>query len=403
MGLTDKISPFQPESPVKPENFEGRKEIIDKNLPFLRQSASGRPTHFLIKGKRGMGKTSLAEFFNNIAEKEYKMVGVHVLNDGVHSINDLIHQIIERLLNEIRKETWSEKIFNKLKNNVKSAELFGIKLEFTHDEKVISNIKDNFAFFLKDIIDNFEDKNGLVIIIDDINGLSHNNEFVNWYKSFADTLSIEFGDTIPLSLILTTYPENAQILHEYNPSFTRLFKHITVEELTNSEIKDFFTKTFKKVNMALKREAVDLMVRYSSGLPNMMQEIGDGVFWMNGQNIINEKIAFNGIIRAGDQIGVKYLRHVLDTSIRSDEYLTIFKKLGSDFGKSAFDRDYSFKKQKMLEKLNDKESKVFTDFLKRARSLNILEFSGAKKSGHYKFTSNLFPIFFMIESLKEEH
>ena len=91
MELTEKISPFQPESPVKPENFEGRNEIISENLPFLRQSAFGRPTHFLIKGKRGMGKTSLAEFFNNIAEKEYKMVGGHVLNDGVHTINDLIH------------------------------------------------------------------------------------------------------------------------------------------------------------------------------------------------------------------------------------------------------------------------------------------------------------------------
>jgi len=92
----------------------------------------------------------------------------------------------------------------------------------------------------------------------------------------------------------------------------------------------------------------------------------------------------------------------LDSSIRSDEYLKIFKKLRSDFGDSAFDREYSFKKKDFAEKLNNKESKVFADFLKRARSLNIIEFSGAKKSGHYKFTSNLFPIFFMIEVLKEE-
>jgi len=34
-----------------------------------------------------MGKTSLAEFFNNIAEKEYKMVGVHVLNDGEYIVS----------------------------------------------------------------------------------------------------------------------------------------------------------------------------------------------------------------------------------------------------------------------------------------------------------------------------
>lgn len=54
----------------------------------------------------------------------------------------------------------------------------------------------------------------------------------------------------------------------------------------------------------------------------------------------------------------------MDSSIRSDEYLTIFKKLGSDFGEFAFDREYSFRKKDFAEKLNNKESKVFTDFLK---------------------------------------
>ncbi|WP_297898247.1 ATP-binding protein [Methanobrevibacter sp.] len=397
MNQFNKISPFQPEEPVEPEKFEGRKNIIEKNLPFLNQAANGIPTHFFIKGKRGMGKTSLASYFKDIAERKYKMVGVHVLNDGVHDIDSLIKQIIERLLNEIEKETWSDKIKEKLKDHIKTVQILGNKIEFNPDKRTTSHIKDNFPFFLKDLVENFDDKKGLFIIIDDINGLSETPDFANWYKSFADTLSTRFRGELPIAFILTTYPENAQKLYDHNYSFNRQFKHIDIEGLENNEIRDFFIKSFGSLNIDIEKEAMDLMVSFSSGLPNMMQEIGDGVFWINNDFVINKEIALKGIIRAGGEIGIKYLQPALDNSIRSERYLTIFRELGNDFTSSDLTKEYTFRKRDFASKLNTKEQNAFGDFLSRAKELKIIEYAAAPNTGVYKFTNNLYPIYFFIQ------
>jgi len=404
MELIDKQSPFQPEEPVKPENFQGRKEIIEKYLPYIKQSANGNSQHFFITGKRGMGKTSLAAYLNEYAKHKYQMVGVHILNDGVHNVESIIKQIVERILNEIQEESWADKIINEFENHVEKVGFFGTTIKFKNNEKkLVENIKDNFAVFLNDIAKEFSDKKGILIILDDINGLTESPEFANWYKSFADTMATTYRGESPVTMILASYPEKLEALYNHNPSFNRIFKHSTVEELSDEEVKDFFTKTFDKVNISIEEEALDFMVHFSSGLPNMMQEIGDGVFWNNYDEMIDKNDAYQGIIRAGNEIGEKYLKPILDSSIRSDEYLTIFKKLGADFGKSVIGKEYIFKKRDFVEKLTQHEAKVFQDFLRRARALKIIEFSGAKKSGYYKFTSNLYPVFFMIEAMKEKY
>jgi hypothetical protein len=119
---------------------------------------------------------------------------------------------------------------------------------------------------------------------------------------------------------------------------------------------------------------------------------------INEKDTIDQNIALRGILRAEEEIGVKYLKPALDNSIKSDKYLDIFDKLGIDFVEHNIEGDYSFKKRDFKDKLNDDEINVFSDFLKRARFLNIIEFAGTPKSGLYKFTNNLYPLYFFIRS-----
>ncbi|MDR2623386.1 MAG: hypothetical protein LBC39_02265 [Methanobrevibacter sp.] len=98
------------------------------------------------------------------------MIGVYVYNDGVHDIDTLITQTINRLLNEIEKETWSKRIIDKFKNHVKSLDLYVSKIEFQPEKETVKHIKDNFSFFLNNLIKDFEDDQGLLIIVVDING-----------------------------------------------------------------------------------------------------------------------------------------------------------------------------------------------------------------------------------------
>ncbi|MDR2623387.1 MAG: hypothetical protein LBC39_02270 [Methanobrevibacter sp.] len=50
----DKESLFQPERLVDPENFEGKKEIIETNIIYLNQASKRYTTHFLIRSRKGI-------------------------------------------------------------------------------------------------------------------------------------------------------------------------------------------------------------------------------------------------------------------------------------------------------------------------------------------------------------
>ena len=142
------------------------------------------------------------------------------------------------------------------------------------------------------------------------------------------------------------------------------------------------------------------MTKYLSGMPTMMQEIGDATFWYNKDNFIDNNDAIGGIIEAGNRIGLKYLQPLLDQNIRSENYLSLFKKIGN---KLAAAPNSTFTKKEFSDMLNEKESKVFKDFISRARKLGIIELSACKKQGEYQFTNQLYPMYFMIRTFKEEN
>lgn len=241
-------SPFQPGQPVSPNKFKGREDIINEIIRYFPAVVNGKPQHFFITGKRGMGKTSLAHFISNYAENNFSLITAHIMNDGVHSIDELITQIIERILNSIRPEKWSDKIFDFFNDHIEKIGIGGINIKFKPSKDELNNIKDNFAFYLVDLVNNFEDKDGIFIVIDDINGLSETPEFTNWYKSFTDTLATSFYEEAPIAIMLTGYPEKFSKLYDHNPSFSRIFHLHELSALNNNEIINFYEEIFDTNN-----------------------------------------------------------------------------------------------------------------------------------------------------------
>lgn len=394
-----KESLFQPGQPVSPDRFKGREDIIDEIIKYFPSINSGNPQHFFITGKRGMGKTSLANFISDVANKNHSMVTAHIMNDGVHTIEDLLIQIIERILNSIKSEKWSEKIFKLFGNNIESVGLGGLNIKFKPSESELHNIKDNFAFYLCDLVDQFKDKDGLFIVIDDINGLSDTPEFANWYKSFADTMATSIKKT-SIGMMLTGYPEKFGKLYEHNQSFTRIFHIHELNRLSDNEIKTFYTDIFSMYNIRIEKSALENMTKYSSGMPTMMQEIGDATLAQNTDNCIDDEDSLKGVIVAGKIIGLKYLQPLIDKKIRSENYLSLFKKIGN---KLATTPNATFTKKTFSDVLNESESKVFKDFISRAKKLGIIELASSKKQGEYKFTNQLYPIYFLIQTIREDN
>lgn len=394
-----KESLFQPGQPVSPDRFKGREDIINEIVKYFPSINSGNPQHFFITGKRGIGKTSLAKFISDVANKNYSMITAHIMNDGVHNINELVIQIIERILNSIKSEKWSEKIFDLLRGNIESVGFGGLNVKFKPSNDELENIKDNFAFYLCDLVNHFKDKDGLFIIIDDINGLSDTPEFANWYKSFADTMATSI-DNAPIGMMLTCYPEKFAKLYEHNQSITRIFHTHELLGLSDNEIKIFYTDIFSMNNIAIEKSALANMTKYSSGMPTMMQEIGDATFWNDTDNYIDYNDSLIGVIEAGKRIGLKYLQSLIDKKIRSENYLSLFKKIGKELAATP---NAIFTKKTFSDVLNESESKVFNDFIGRAKKLGIIELASSKKQGEYQFTNQLYPIYFLIQTIREDN
>ena len=122
------IDPFFPNRPVEdPNRFEGREEEIDEIVDSLFQSANENPTHTIITGERGIGKSSLllqtkllATGNNSIAEKFDIDLGVEQFDFITAWVDGGSDQSLENLLQSIFKELQSS-----LKNFIQ-----GWKIEF---------------------------------------------------------------------------------------------------------------------------------------------------------------------------------------------------------------------------------------------------------------------------------
>nr|WP_294999364.1 hypothetical protein [uncultured Methanobrevibacter sp.] len=157
------------------------------------------------------------------------MITIHFNNNGGSSVEKLILNLIKKLSDEFDNEYWGKDFVGFLKK-INEIKIAGNGFSLEKQETLIHNLKYNFSQLLIEICENFENR-GIFFIIDDINGLSDNIEFTNWYKSLFET--IQFNEYyIPAAFALISYPEEFDNLCLINESFSRIFKLI---ELDNFE------------------------------------------------------------------------------------------------------------------------------------------------------------------------
>ena len=382
-------SPFDPGHPVSPEKFKGRQEDVTKILRYIPKIINqGRAEHFFITGKRGMGKTSFVDYISKIVEENFQMIPIYVNNDGKHELDDLIQLLLEETFSQLHKETWGKKIIETFVENVTEIKVPGVGISLKNKPELIKNVKKDFSKFIINISKSLKDKKGLFIIIDDINGLSDTPDFANWYKSLSDTIDFSH-EKVPIAFTLVSYPDNFDKLSQQNQSFARIFHLIEIDHLENNDIEEFFQETFEEINIEIIDEtALTQMVYYSWGMPLIMQQIGDGIFWNIQNNEITEKTALNGILDAAIELGNKQIRQKLNR-IKSKYYESILLKLGEN-------KTITFKKSEIKKILNKNEQRVFDDFLIRMKELNIIIPTNNKGIGEYTFENRLYFVYFLI-------
>ena len=206
-------SPFTPGVPVPLEFFVGRAKELEEIIQHAGKSASQNSLErVFVAGDRGIGKSSLCRMAITVAEEKYNVLGLHVFLGGVNTLEEMGRRIFERLLQKSRDRNWFNSVKDFLGNHVKKVGLFGISLEFTASSEDLKRSMSDFAYVLRNLLEKIKpDKKGLIIALDDLNGLAGSIECANWLKSFIDEAATA-EKPIPVLLILAGLPERRRQL-----------------------------------------------------------------------------------------------------------------------------------------------------------------------------------------------
>ena len=233
-------SPFSPGQPVPIEFFVGRSSEIEHLRDMVKASAQGNFRIGFISGERGIGKSSLASFVRHLSEGERGVVGCHVFLGGVQSLNEVLRRTFDRVLKESTDKPWHKQVRKFFGDRVRQVGLFGVTLELDLAERDLSTLAHDFVPTVNRLLDGIgEQKTGLFLILDDINGLASSEAFANWLKSTVDEIATS-GRKVPLCVLVVGLEERRQELVAKQPSLARVFDLIDIVPWSDDEVMEFY-------------------------------------------------------------------------------------------------------------------------------------------------------------------
>lgn len=391
-------SPFTPGIPVPIDYFIGRAREIERIGRAIIQTASGRNENLFLTGERGIGKSSLAAVTRYIAEEKYQFVGAHCYVGAARNVSDVCRIVLTKMLQAMPNKGLFEKARTVVGKYIKGIQLgvfgVGMNIEFTDDQKLLEDLPLNFLSIIRGIFETIkEDKKGLLLILDDLNGMSNVPEFSYFLKSFVDEIASS-QKPLPILLILVGIPDRMSDLTKNQPSISRIFNVIELNSMKNGESKEFFQKAFGSVGITIEPDALPTLTHYSGGLPVLLHEVGDAVYWEDSDNSINKDDAIKGIFHAAENVGRKYLDQQVYQTLRSETYRSILRRMGK------MPLEAEFKRKELVKEMNDSERRNFDNFRQRMEKLGVL--TKGEVQGEYKFVNELFRLYVIIESLMAE-
>jgi hypothetical protein len=379
-------SPFTPGLPAPAEVFVGREHELNRLLNKIESAKSGKFQVAFIEGDRGIGKSSLASFVRLYAERRLDMAGAHVLLGGSHGLHDMVRRVFSAILKDSQEKNWFDRIKAIVGKNVRQVGLFGIDVTFDATADDLDALIRDFASALRNIARKLQEgpspKHGLVLILDDINGLASSGEFADWFKSFVDTVGVS-QQPLNVLVIVVGLEERRRSLIELQPSLDRVFDLFTMKPWDPPDAEKFFKETFESVAIETEPDALRFLVSYAAGYPAFAHEIGDATFRvLAGGSVVTREIALAGVVAAVEIIGRKMIAPRVIDAIRSEKYLDILEALvGEDrIGKLAFNT------REVKEKLPEEQRRIFHNFITRMKSLGVILPEG---NGSYRFASLL--------------
>jgi hypothetical protein len=348
-----------------------------------------------LQGEYGIGKSSLANFAQVEADANHCLHPVYVSLGAVASVDEVAAKFVEGVLNSKAIDpTKGEIVRNFLAKYVgeqSPGQLFTI-----HADKLQADgpqYRGAMLEFLKEVLGRLAPKGvkGLFIVVDEINGIASDPAFSGWVKNLIDTNAVA-QPPLPLLLMLCGTAERRADMIRVYPPVDRLFKPVLIDVMNDDEMSEFFQKAFKEAGIVVEAEALKIINYYSGGFPKIMHLVGETLFFLDKDGIITAEEARQGVERAAEEVGTKYVDAQVYAAVKSKDYHSILGKLAALTDQPEFD------KTELAKTLNAQELRKLDNFLQKLKELHVLR-PGASR-GLWVFQLRLVHLYIRLDHLK---
>jgi hypothetical protein len=234
---------------------------------------------------------------------------------------------------------------------------------------------------------------GILLILDEINGISTNPDFAHFVKDLVDSNALSHKP-VPLFLMLCGTEERRRQMIRCHQPVERIFEVVDIERLSEQETGDFFTRAFQSVDTVVDTDAMKLMAHYSAGFPKIMHLVGDNAFWVDSDNRISRGDAQVAIMNAAEEVGKKYVDQQVYRALRSKDYHSILRKI------AAQGMGDTFLKREVEKGLTETEKRKLNNFLQRMKRLQVLR--SGDTAGDYSFNMRMVQYYIWLQEIVKQ-
>lgn len=370
---------FSPSAPVENVDlFFGRK----KQINAVESAIYEKGQHVVMFGKRGAGKTSLANITGQIFENVYTAKITCNRKDDYISLWDKMLQKIQYI------ETQTNIGFEKdIQNTLTSLVLPDKEFIDVSDIENLFLETDNPILLIFDEFDSIKDETTRIMIADTIKAFSDNIHFV--------------------TIFIIGIAENIKDLIGYHPSLERCIKQIHLPLMSNIEAEDLIKQSMDALELEISKEITQKIIDYSSGFPHYIHLLCKfiAVEAVENKEILINENHFNNAVLLSIENSDYTLKEAYTKAVKSAKNKNQFEDIIYACASAQTGDDDTYTTDIILQefnKLRNSETKEESirynlGMLCRADRGLILEKIGSSKNRKYRFRNPLMRAFVKLK------
>ncbi len=305
-------NPFTPQSGWEPKIFGGRSRELEIFKSNLDDALNARPSHLMVLGEWGAGKTSLLKQFRRISQENgfpAAFCGISKFTEKNKAL-DAIHLIAEEMVMGFPKTDAVEKNL----------------LELFSKRKSLSNAQVQFTKFLLELWKALDTKLA-VVLLDDIQNLTEVSNTIDILRAVLSSEEV-IKETRFLFILSSTPLGWASFIDKHDPVGRFFRKRLNAENLKENEVMATIDMTLKGTGVVFEEGIRKNIFEYTGGHPYEVQLLASHLYDSQIEGRVKTVSWDNALNNTLKELGRDYFNFLLSKA--SDREKDLLKILAEE-------------------------------------------------------------------------